>query len=106
MWKTIALCASLFGSAALGVMAMARWIEPGALPAAVAIGLCVIGVVLILVAPSSETAVAAAAALVDEDDAITREPPPLRAAPARTPRTPISLAAFEDTRTTDKLRTI
>jgi hypothetical protein len=51
MWKTIVLCASLFASAALGVLTAARWLEPAALPVAVAIGLCLIGMVLILAAP-------------------------------------------------------
>ncbi len=51
MWKTIILCASLFGVAALGLVTAARFIEPAALPAAAAIGLCLVGVVLILMAP-------------------------------------------------------
>lgn len=55
MWKSIVLCASLFGGAALGLALGARFVEPAALPAAAAIGLCVIGVVLILAAPTSET---------------------------------------------------
>jgi hypothetical protein len=50
MWKSIALCASLFGGAAVGLATAARWVEPGAW--AVAIGLCVIGVVLIRAAPA------------------------------------------------------
>jgi hypothetical protein len=54
MWKTVALCASLFGGAALGLALVARWIEPTALPATAAIGLCLIGVVLILAAPPPE----------------------------------------------------
>jgi hypothetical protein len=54
MWKTIVLCGSLFTGAALGLAAAARWIEPGALPATVAIGLCLVGVVLILAAPGPE----------------------------------------------------
>jgi hypothetical protein len=53
MWKTIVLCASLFGSAALGLVTAARWVEPAALPAAGAIGLCLVGVVLILASPGS-----------------------------------------------------
>jgi hypothetical protein len=52
MWKTILLCASLFGSAALGVTAATRWVEPNALPLAVAIGLTLVGIVLILAAPA------------------------------------------------------
>ena len=51
MWKTILLCASLFGSAALGLLAAARWIEPSVLPLAAAIAVSLIGVVLILAAP-------------------------------------------------------
>jgi hypothetical protein len=54
MWKTIVLCASLFSGVAIGLAAAARWMEPGALPATVAIGLCLIGVVLILAAPPPE----------------------------------------------------
>jgi len=55
MWKTIVLCASLFGSAALGLVTVARWVEPSALPAAAAIGLCLVGVVLILAAPGRDS---------------------------------------------------
>ena len=51
MWKRVVLCASLFGSAALGLVMAARWIEPAARPAAGAIGLCLVGVLLILAAP-------------------------------------------------------
>jgi hypothetical protein len=54
MRKSIVLCVSLFGGAALGLALGARFVEPGALPAAAAIGLCVIGVVLILAAPTGE----------------------------------------------------
>lgn len=54
MWKTIVLCASLFSGAALGLTAVARWIEPSVLPAVVAIGLCLVGVVLILAAPADK----------------------------------------------------
>ena len=54
MWKSIVLCVSLFGGAALGLALGARFVEPAALPAAAAIGLCVIGVVLILAAPTAE----------------------------------------------------
>ncbi|HWE29475.1 MAG TPA: hypothetical protein VHB97_15805, partial [Polyangia bacterium] len=56
MWKSIVLCVSLFGGAALGLAVGARFVEPAALPAAAAIGLCVIGVVLILAAPTAEQA--------------------------------------------------
>jgi hypothetical protein len=52
MWKTIVLCASLFTGVAVGLAAVARWMEPGALLATVALGLCLIGVVLILAAPA------------------------------------------------------
>ena len=51
MWKTITLCASLFGAAALALATLARRIDPAALPALAGIGLCLIGVVLILAAP-------------------------------------------------------
>ena len=54
MWKSIVLCVSLFGGAAMGLALGARFVEPAALPAAAAIGLCVIGVVLILAAPTVE----------------------------------------------------
>jgi hypothetical protein len=54
MWKTIVLCASLFASAALGLAIAARWLEPSVLPAAAAIGVCLIGVVLILLSPHRE----------------------------------------------------
>jgi len=54
MWKTILLCASLFLGAAVALAAMARWMEPAALPATVAIGLCLVGVVLILAAPAPD----------------------------------------------------
>ncbi len=57
MWKSIVLCVSLFGSAAAGLIVGARF-EPAVLPAAAAVGLCLIGVVLILVAPTSGVPVA------------------------------------------------
>jgi hypothetical protein len=53
MWKSIVLCVSLFGGAALGLALGARFVEPSALPAVAAIGLCLIGVVLILAAPTA-----------------------------------------------------
>jgi hypothetical protein len=56
MWKSIVLCVSLFAGAALGLSVGARFVEPAALPAAAAIGLCLIGVVLILAAPTAEAA--------------------------------------------------
>jgi hypothetical protein len=62
MWKSIVLCVSLFGGAAMGLALGARFVEPAALPAAAAIGLCVIGVVLILAAPTDERIEAARAA--------------------------------------------
>jgi hypothetical protein len=55
MWKTTVFCGSLFGGAALGLAAVARWIEPAAMPAISAIGLSLIGVALILAAPAVET---------------------------------------------------
>src|SRR3954467_8830846 len=59
MWKSIVLCMSLFGGAALGLALGARFVEAAALPAAAAIGLCLIGVVLILAAPTTEEEAAA-----------------------------------------------
>ena len=56
MWKTIILCASLYGVTALGLVTAARFVEPAALPAAAAIGLCLVGVVLILIAPGRDAA--------------------------------------------------
>jgi hypothetical protein len=67
MWKSIVLCVSLFGGAALGLALGARFVEPAALPAAAAIGLCVIGVVLILAAPTAE-------ATMDEEGQILAAP--------------------------------
>lgn len=63
MWKSIVLCISLFGGAAMGLALGARFVEASALPAAAAIGLCVIGVVLILAAPSNEVSLESDAAL-------------------------------------------
>ena len=96
MWKSIVLCVSLFGGAALGLSLGARFVEPAALPAAAAIGLCVIGVVLILAAPTVE-----AEAIADEQSARlmqTSEPttvdsnavrlPPVATVPNRTPALP------------------
>jgi hypothetical protein len=62
MWKSIVLCISLFGGAAMGLALGARFVEASALPAAAAIGLCVIGVVLILAAPSNEVSLESASA--------------------------------------------
>ena len=63
MWKSIVLCISLFGGAAMGLALGARFVEASALPAAAAIGLCVIGVVLILAAPSNEVSIESAESL-------------------------------------------
>ena len=52
MWKSIALCAALYLGAAVGLAASARWIEPSAWALATAVGLCVIGAVLIWSAPA------------------------------------------------------
>lgn len=54
MWKPVALCVSLFGVGALGLTLGARYLQPTALPLVAAIGLCIIGVVLILAAPEHE----------------------------------------------------
>ncbi|HXU73998.1 MAG TPA: hypothetical protein VN947_31975 [Polyangia bacterium] len=66
MWKSIVLCISLFSGAALGLSVGARFVEPAALPAAAAIGLCLIGVVLILAAPTAEAETTAAVERVSE----------------------------------------
>jgi hypothetical protein len=63
MWKSIVLCISLFGGAAMGLALGARFVDASALPAVAAIGLCVIGVVLILAAPSNEVSLERDAAL-------------------------------------------
>jgi hypothetical protein len=80
MWKSIVLCVSLFGGAALGLALGARFVEPAALPAAAAIGLCVIGVVLILAAPTSPAGLDDDAAHVLRRDTSTVVTP-LEAAP-------------------------
>jgi hypothetical protein len=54
MWKSIALCAALYLCAAVGLAASARWIEPSAWAVATAVGLCVIGAVLIWSAPAAQ----------------------------------------------------
>lgn len=92
MWKSIVLCVSLFGGAALGLGLGARYVEPAALPAAAAIGLCVIGIVLILAAPTE------GASVEDKPETLpapqptpTVEPvevPPVAAARSRTPTMP------------------
>ncbi len=93
MWKSIVLCVSLFGGAALGLAVGARYVEAAALPAAAAIGLCVIGVVLILAAPANdalpeETSTTTSAAVTTEP-ALDIEPAPLvSAAPSVSNRTP------------------
>ncbi len=66
MWKSIVLCISLFGGAALGLALGARFVQPAALPAAAAIGLCLIGLILILAAPT-----AAEVRLAEGDEART-----------------------------------
>ena len=78
MWKSIVLCVSLFGGAAIGLTLGARFVEPAALPAAAAIGLCVIGVVLILAAPtdargetSTATTQATSGAVTSAEPAVT-----------------------------------
>ena len=94
MWKSIVLCVSLFGGAALGLALGARFVEPAALPAAAAIGLCVIGVVLILAAPTVE-----AEAIEEQQPAVVPQPttateiepmelPPVATVPNRTPSFP------------------
>lgn len=95
MWKSIVLCVSLFGGAAMGLALGARFVEPAALPAAAAIGLCVIGVVLILAAPTVE-----AEALEEQQPAVVPtqsaaatdvdpiELPPVATVPNRTPSMP------------------
>ena len=93
MWKSIVLCVSLFGGAALGLGLGARFVEPAALPAAAAIGLCVIGVVLILAAPTAE-----AEAIADSRPSVVPAPtatevdpielPTVTAVHSRTPAVP------------------
>ena len=93
MWKSIVLCVSLFGGAALGLSLGARFVEPAALPAAAAIGLCVIGVVLILAAPTVE-----AEAIEEQQQTLSSAPqameiepmelPPVATVPNRTPALP------------------
>jgi hypothetical protein len=94
MWKSIVLCVSLFGGAALGLALGARFVEPAALPAAGAIGLCVIGVVLILAAPTVEEE-----AIEEQQQAVVTQPtttteiepmdlPPVATVPNRTPAFP------------------
>lgn len=94
MWKSIVLCVSLFGGAALGLALGARFVEPAALPAAGAIGLCVIGVVLILAAPTVE-----AEAIEEAQQTVVSQPttateiepmelPPVATVPNRTPSFP------------------
>ena len=95
MWKSIVLCVSLFGGAALGLALGARFVEPAALPAAAAIGLCVIGVVLILAAPTVEAeAIADERPMLQTTEAATRvdvdpvQLPPVATVPNRTPALP------------------
>ncbi len=76
MWKSIVLCVSLFAGAALGLSVGARFVEPAALPAAAAIGLCLIGVVLILAAPTAEGAAETIAEAVTREAAVAVEAEP------------------------------
>ena len=50
-WKKVILCASLFTSVSIALARASRWMEPGVLPVLAAVGLGLIGVVLILLAP-------------------------------------------------------
>src|SRR4051812_44809850 len=91
MWKSIVLCVSLFGGAAMGLALGARFVEPAALPAAAAIGLCVIGVVLILAAPTGEQTIETEETQVALPTTTTVEPmelPPVATVPNRTPTLP------------------
>jgi hypothetical protein len=97
MWKSIVLCVSLFGGAAMGLALGARFVEPAALPAAAAIGLCVIGVVLILAAPTVEQEAIAEEQqqLIQTREATTvaeaeaaMQMPPVATVPNRTPALP------------------
>lgn len=91
MWKSIVLCVSLFGGAALGLVLGARFVEPAALPAAAAIGLCVIGVVLILAAPTAETTIETDETQVALPTTTVVEPmelPPVATVANRTPTLP------------------
>ena len=94
MWKSIVLCVSLFGGAALGLALGARFVEPAALPAAAAIGLCVIGVVLILAAPTSDSIATdeTEVQLPTTTTAVTSvdpiDLPPVATVPNRTPTVP------------------
>ena len=95
MWKSIVLCVSLFGGAALGLALGARFVEPAALPAAAAIGLCVIGVVLILAAPTAEETeaieqrqVIETQAVITRADAEALDMPTVATVPNRTPALP------------------
>jgi len=94
MWKSIVLCVSLFGGAALGLVLGARFVEAAALPAAAAIGLCVIGVVLILAAPTAEAeAIEQQQQMMPAQQAAATEVeplelPPVATVPNRTPSFP------------------
>ena len=50
-WKKVVLCASLFASVSIALARASHWMEPGVLPLLAAVGLGLIGVVLILLAP-------------------------------------------------------
>src|SRR5207302_326163 len=89
MWKSIVLCASLFGGAALGLALGTRFVEPAALPAAAAIGLCVIGVVLILAAPTAEATIATEARMLTTPvEPATTVPEPIEVPAPVASRTP------------------
>ena len=97
MWKSIVLCISLFSGAALGLSVGARFVEPAALPAAAAIGLCLIGVVLILAAPTADAETTVAGERVTEAGTVqstmlTTEAEPMELPPSvvtdRTPALP------------------
>jgi hypothetical protein len=84
MWKSILMCISLFGSVALALVYGARWIEPAALPPAAAVGLCLIGIVLIRSAPTEEAPIKAVVAKhrpSRSDHTPMPEPPPTPAPP-------------------------
>ena len=51
MWKNVAACAVLFVIATVGVGFSARIVAPSFGPAAAALGVCLVGMLLILLAP-------------------------------------------------------
>jgi hypothetical protein len=54
-WKKVVLCASLFASVSIALARASRFMEPAVLPVIAAIGLGLIGVVLILVSPGARS---------------------------------------------------